>query len=73
VGSVRGGPGGAKHDVAVAVNGVIQAVGRTWYLRGSRTEHFALNVPESSLREGRNSVEVFQVSRSGVLRVLARS
>jgi hypothetical protein len=72
VGNLRGGRRGAKHDVAVAINGVIQAVGRSWYLRGSRSEHFALNVPEGSLREGRNSVEVFQVSRSGALRVLAR-
>jgi hypothetical protein len=57
----------------VAVNGVFRAVGRTWYLRGSRTEHFAMNVPEESLREGRNDVEVFQVDRGGVLHLLART
>ena len=59
-----GGRRGAKHDVAVAVNGVIRAVGRTWYLRGRRTEYFAMNVPEASLRSGRN-VEVFVVRRNG--------
>jgi Sulfatase len=73
VGDVRGGRRGAKHDVAVAVNGVVQATGRTWYLRGGRAEHFAVNVPESSLREGRNSVQVFQLDRSGRLRLLARN
>ena len=73
VGSVRGGRRGAKHDVAVAVNGRIEATGRTWYLRGSRTEHFAMNVPEGSLRDGRNSVEVFEVRRGGVVKLLARS
>ena len=73
VGDVRGGRRGAKHDVAVAVNGVIQAVGRTWYLRGRGGEHFALNVPESSLREGRNTVQVFQVDRRGGLHLLARA
>ncbi|MFL5869210.1 MAG: sulfatase-like hydrolase/transferase [Thermoleophilaceae bacterium] len=73
VGDVGGGRRGAKRDVAVAVNGVFRAVGRTWYLRGSRTEHFAMNVPEESLREGRNDVEVFQVDRGGVLHLLART
>jgi sulfatase-like protein len=70
VGDVRGGRRGAKHDVAVAVNGVVRAVGRTWYLRGSRAEHFALNVPEESLREGSNDVQVFQVDRGGALHLL---
>ena len=47
------------------MNGRIEAVGRTFYLRGSRQESFAVNVPESSLRPGRNSVEVFQVTNGG--------
>ncbi len=64
-GPVRGGRRGAHRDVAVAVNGRIEAVGRTFYLRGSRQESFAVNVPESSLRPGRNSVEVFQVTNGG--------
>jgi len=73
VGDLRGGRRGGRHDVAVAVNGVIQAVGRTWYLRGRGGEHFALNVPESSLRRGANSIQVFQVTRGGTLRRAART
>lgn len=72
-GSMRGGRRGAKHDVAVAVNGVIRALGRTWYLRGRRTEYFAMNVPEASLRSGRNGVEVFVVRRNGALARVARA
>jgi hypothetical protein len=72
VGDVEGGGRGEKRDLAVAVNGRIEAVGRSWYLKGSRTEHFAVNVPESSLREGRNSVEVFELDRRKRLRLLVR-
>ena len=71
-GSLRGGRRGAKHDVAVAVNGRIEAVGRTFYLRGDRTEHYAAMVPESSLREGRNDVEVYEVGHGATLRLAAR-
>ena len=71
-GPVRGGRSGAKRDIAVAVNGRIEAVGRTFYLRGSRQESFAVNVPEASLKAGRNSVEVFQVTR-GRLRLIGRA
>lgn len=71
-GPVRGGRRGQKRDVAVAVNGHVEAVGRSFYLRGSRQESFAVNVPEASLRPGRNTVEVFQVSR-GRLRLIGRA
>jgi hypothetical protein len=71
-GPVRGGKRGAKRDVAVAVNGRIEAVGRTFYLRGSRQENFAVNVPEASLKPGRNVVEIFQVSR-GRLTLIGRA
>ena len=37
------------------------------------TERFAVNVPEPSLAEGRNSVQVFEVTGSGELRLLARA
>jgi len=72
VGDLAGGRRGEKRAVAVAVNGRIQAVGRTWYLKGSRTEHFAVNVPESAIRAGRNRIEVFEVDRNGGLHLLAR-
>ena len=71
-GPVRGGGRRAKRDIAVAVNGRIEAVGRTFYLRGVRQEYFAVNVPEASLHSGRNTVEVFQVSR-GRLRLIGRA
>jgi hypothetical protein len=71
-GDVRGRRRGQRRDVAVAVNGRIEAVGRTFHLKGDSTEHFAVNVPESALREGRNTVEVLEVARDGTLRLLAR-
>jgi hypothetical protein len=72
-GDLSGGGPGQKRDLAVAVNGTIEAVGRSFYLAGDATEHFAVMVPEASLLEGSNQVEVFEVTRSGSLRVLARS
>lgn len=73
-GAIEGGARGAKRDVAVAVNGRIEAVGRTFYLRASRQESFAVMVPEIALRPGRNVVEVFEVSQRGAsLRLLGRT
>ena len=60
-GPVTGGDAGDRRDIAVAVNGRIEAVSRTFYLRGSSQESFAVNVPEVSLKPGRNRVEVFEV------------
>jgi hypothetical protein len=71
-GDVRGGRRGEKRAVAIAVNGKVEAVGRTFYLRGDRAEHFAAMVPEGALQDGANLVEVFEVTRGGVLRRLAR-
>jgi hypothetical protein len=72
-GAIRGGKRGAHRDVAVTVNGVIQAVGRSFYLKGSRTESMAVMIPEESLREGNNSVEVYAVGKGRKLRLIARS
>jgi hypothetical protein len=72
-GDLNGGRGGTTRDIAVAVNGRIEAVGRSFYLAGDPTEHYAVMVPEASLREGRNLVEVLEVTPVGTLRVLARS
>ena len=73
-GPVEGGARGAKRDVAVAVNGRIEAVGRTFYLRNSSQESFAMMVPEIAMRPGRNTVEVFEVTGRGTaLRLLARN
>ena len=66
-GDLSGGRAGAKRDLAVAVNGRIEAVGRSFYLEGDRTEHFALMVPQGSLRTGRNSVELYEVVKGRLL------
>jgi hypothetical protein len=71
-GDLTGARGGATRDLAVAVNGRIEAVGRSFYLTGDPTEHFAFMVPESSLHRGRNSIEVLDVGGSGGLRLLGR-
>jgi hypothetical protein len=68
-GNLSGGRAGATRDLAVAVNGTIEAVGRSFYLDGDPTEHFALMVPESALHEGRNSIELFEVAAGRLLRL----
>jgi Sulfatase len=70
-GHLHGG-GGESRDLAVAVNGRIEAVGRSFTLAGDPTEHFAFMVPEDSLREGDNTVEVFEVVAGERLRLLVR-
>jgi hypothetical protein len=66
------GPRGVR-DIAVAVNGRIEAVGRSFHLRGENVESYSVMVPEASLREGRNSVEVLEVDSGGRMALLARS
>lgn len=68
----HGRPGGGR-PVAIAVNGRIEAVGRTFSLSGSHAESFAVIVPDWSLRRGANRVRAYEVvSRDGnpVLRPL---
>lgn len=69
-GVLRGMPRGEHRDLAVAVNGRIRAVGRSFDLWLKRREFFSLMVPESALREGRNEVELFEVLPSGALQRL---
>jgi Sulfatase len=66
-GRIEGGAPGDVRDLAAAVNGRIRAVGRSFHLRGRRPEFFSMMVPESALREGRNEVELLEVSPSGKL------
>jgi hypothetical protein len=66
-GRLPGTPPGAMRNLAVAVNGRIRAVGRSFHLRGRRMEFFSLLVPESALRRGRNSLEVLEVRADGTL------
>ena len=63
---------GVRRDLAAAVNGRIHAVGRSFYLKGDSREWFSLIVPEGSLRDGANRVELFQVLPGGRLLRLAR-
>jgi len=72
-GNLGGGSSREKRDLAVAVNGRIEAVGRSFHLAGDPTEHFAFMVPEGALREGRNAIEVFEVMAGERLRPLARN
>jgi hypothetical protein len=60
-GRLAGSPPGATRDLAVAVNGRISAVGRSFHLRGKRAEFFSLMVPETAMQPGRNSLELFEV------------
>jgi hypothetical protein len=69
-GRIKGGAGGARRDLAVAVNGKLDAVGRSFYLAGSGQESFALMVPESSMQPGRNTVQVFEVVGGNALRLI---
>ena len=54
------GPDRHPRDIAVAVNGTIQAVGNTFKLAvGDAGELVSVMVPESAFHKGRNRVEVF--------------
>ena len=66
-GRLPGTPPGTMRDLAVAINGRIRAVGRSFHLHGRRTEFFSLLVPETALRPGRNDVALFEVGPGGTL------
>lgn len=73
-GSLSGVKRGQSRDVAVAVNGRIEAVGSTFRLRGSSKESYALMVPEAALKPGRNTVELFEVTAKGTkLQLIGRA
>jgi hypothetical protein len=57
-GRLSGGRPGRLRDLAVAVNGRIAAVGRSFRLEGQSTEFFSMIVPESALRRGHNDVRL---------------
>ncbi len=54
--------GAPPREIAIGVNGTVRGVGRTFRLATGGGELFGVMVPESSLRQGRNRVEVFEVS-----------
>lgn len=60
------GPGsGNPADIAVAVNGTIAATAPTVARSPARTQYFSALVPEGSLREGANTVQIFAIVPSG--------
>ncbi len=59
-GQIEGG-GDTGRDLAVAVNGRIWAVGRSFHLEDQRPEYFSLMVPDRALHAGRNSAELLEV------------
>jgi sulfatase-like protein len=69
-GRLAGGDPERERDLAVAVNGRIAAVGRSFHLRGREAEFFSLMVPEEALQRGRNSIQVLEVGGDGSLRRL---
>jgi hypothetical protein len=56
-------PTGTRADLAVALNGRVAAVTRTFDQHGQT--RFSAMVPEDALRSGRNDVEVFAVEAAG--------
>ena len=58
-----------KRDLALAVNGRIVAVGRSFRLRGERTDRFSLLAPESGLTPGANQATLFAVQGGRMLRL----
>jgi hypothetical protein len=64
-GRLEGLVGERRRDLAVAVNGRIRAVGRSFRLGRRRAIFFSFVVPESALRPGANRAEVFEVGDDG--------
>jgi hypothetical protein len=62
-GSLDGVPAGV--DLAVAVNGRIAALTKSFHLATDEQTLFAAIVPESSFRTGRNRVELFELRDAG--------
>lgn len=54
-----------QRDLAVALNGRIVAVGKTFTLAGDHSENFSILLPESAFREGANRVELLSVTDQG--------
>ena len=71
MGRIEGGRPGAERDLAVAVNGRVRAVGRSFHLRGRRPELFSLIFPERALRRGDNRLQLLEVKPDGELVLLA--
>ena len=63
----NGRPGGGR-PIALALDGTIVAVGRTFSMEGSAAENFEMIVPEAAFRRGAMKARVFEiVTRRGRL------
>ena len=62
-GSLEGVPAG--RDLAIAVNGRIAALTKSFHLATGDQTLFAAMVPESSFHTGRNRVELFELRDAG--------
>jgi hypothetical protein len=71
MGRIVGGRPGAERNLAVAVNGRVRAVGRSFHLRGRRHELFSLIFPERALHRGDNRLQLLEVKPDGELVLLA--
>ena len=67
------GPPAADRDLAVAVNGRIAAVGRSFKPVGGLGLRFSLVVPETAFRDGFNDVRLYEVAGGSRLIELGRS
>ncbi len=67
-GEIPGGPPGGGRPIALALDGTIVAVGRTFSLASSPAENFEMIVPEAAFRRGAMEARVFEiVTRNGRL------
>ena len=71
-GQLHGMPVGRHADLALAVNGRIRAVGRSFDLSVKRREFFSFLVPETALRTGVNRLVLFEVRAGGALARIGR-
>jgi hypothetical protein len=64
-GRLAGAPAEGVRELALAVNGRIRAVGRSFRLGRRPAEFFSFVVPERALRRGANHVQLFEVVDGG--------
>jgi Sulfatase len=70
-GSIDSAPGDTTRDIAIAANGTVVALGRTFHLQADALqstphgESFSVMIPESSIRPGRNRIDVLEVMGDG--------
>jgi hypothetical protein len=71
-GTLTGARADATHDLAFAVNGTVVATAPAFSLPGLRSRYFSAVVPESSLHEGANALDVLEITRGPAGTQLAR-